>query len=375
MTGATPTGVRPRPAAAPAIEIRGLCMAYGTAPVLDDLDLDVPTGAVTAILGASGSGKTTLLRVIAGFETADTGRIRLHGRVVDGADRTVGPRHRGIGYVPQDAALFPHLSVAANIGFGVPRAQRRARVHELLDLVGLPGYQHRYPHQLSGGQQQRVALARALAIRPTVVLLDEPFAALDAALREGVRTEALAILAQAGTTTILVTHDQDEALSSAGFVALLDAGRIAAHGTPAQLYQNPPTPAVALAIGSANILRGRIGDLERVSSPVGTLHATSADTRPLRPGDCQILLRPEQLQLTPSPAPGATRATVTGIRYHGHDTLVDLAVATDGPDGGLRPRLTARVTGPTDLSPGRPAWVTVTGAVRAWPIASDSTPT
>jgi iron(III) transport system ATP-binding protein len=184
---------------------------FGEHQVLAGLDLTVPAGSFTALLGSSGAGKTTLLRLLAGFETPDHGTISVAGHTVAGERVHVPPERRRIGFVSQEGSLFPHLNVAANVGFGLARGKRRPRVGELLALVGLGGLERRFPHQLSGGQQQRVALARALAVDPEVVLLDEPFAALDENLREGLRHEVKRILAEAGTTTLLVTHNQDGA--------------------------------------------------------------------------------------------------------------------------------------------------------------------
>ncbi len=223
------------------LSVAGLHKAFGAHPVLTGLDLDVPAGSLTAILGPSGSGKTTLLRLLAGFERADAGSIMIGDRTVDGPGVHVPPERRQIGYVPQEGGLFPHLSVAANVGFGLPARQRRGpRTEELLAAVGLAGMGNRYPHQLSGGQQQRVALARALAIRPEIVLLDEPFASLDAHLRASVRADVQQICQTAGTTAILVTHDQDEALSMADRIAVLRDGRIVQYAAPQDLYSRPP---------------------------------------------------------------------------------------------------------------------------------------
>jgi iron(III) transport system ATP-binding protein len=357
-----------------AIRIAGLAKAYGSTPVLRSLTLDVPAGAITAVLGASGSGKTTLLRLIAGFDHADAGTIRIGDRLVDDGRRAARPQRRGVGYVPQDAALFPHLTAFANIAFGVPRRQR-GRLPELIDLVGLAGYEKRYPHQLSGGQQQRVALARALAIAPEVVLLDEPFGSLDAALRESVRADVARILADAGTTAILVTHDQDEALSLASHIALLEDGQITAQGKPRELYDYPPTPRIANAIGTANILDGH-RDGDRVRCALGTLTTATAATAAMAataashdstPGlaaasdqPCQVLLRPEQLLLHAAAQPDGTAATVRQVHYFGHDTLIDLtSQPNDLP-------LTARVTGETALRPGQEVWVTVASRAFTW---------
>jgi iron(III) transport system ATP-binding protein len=335
------------------IEITGLAKAYGPTPVLRSVELTVPSGSVTAVLGASGSGKSTLLRIIAGFEHADSGQVRIAGQLVDDGRRSVAPRHRGVGYVPQDAALFPHLSVAGNIGFGVPRRQR-TRLGELVELVGLTGLERRYPHQLSGGQQHRVALARALAIEPRVVLLDEPFSSLDAGLRESVAADVAAILERAGATAVLVTHDQDEALSMAGHLAVLDAGRIVAHGRPRDLYETPPRPEIATAIGTANVLPGRL-DGDRVLCVLGAL--------PVAPGcpdgatDCRVLIRPERIAVRTTAGPAALPATIARVRYHGHDTLLDLVGGEPGDT-----ELVARIAGQTTLRPGTRVWLEFTGA-------------
>jgi iron(III) transport system ATP-binding protein len=356
----------PAPARAPSvIEIAGVRKSYGATEVLRGVDLSVARGSITAVLGASGSGKTTLLRLIAGFDGADAGTISIAGRRVDDGRRTVSAQHRGVGYVPQDSALFPHLTVRANIAFGMPR-RSRPRLPELIGLVGLTGYEKRYPHQLSGGQQQRVALARALATEPKVVLMDEPFGALDAALRDTVRSDVARILADSGTTVILVTHDQDEALSLADHVAVLDSGTVTAHGTPRELYDRPPTPRVAAAIGIANILDGEIvGD--RVRCAFGELRAPGVARGPAATGDpaaaprpCRVLLRPESLHLHTTPEDGTGPATVRQVRYHGHDTLIDLAVDADGL------ALTARITGRAAPQPGQRVWIATTEAPHVW---------
>src|SRR5579872_6893531 len=216
-----------------AITCKGIIKSFGTVPVHRELDLEVPDGAVVTVLGESGSGKTTLLRLIAGFERPDSGTIAIGDEVVDSARRFVPPERRRIGYVAQEGNLFPHLTIARNIAFGLPRRERgTGRVEELLDLVGLAGMGKRYPHQLSGGQQQRVALARALAPRPSVILLDEPFSSLDAGLRASLRVDVMRILREREATTVLVTHDQSEALSVADLVGVMDGGRIRQFATP-----------------------------------------------------------------------------------------------------------------------------------------------
>jgi|HubBroStandDraft_3_1064219.scaffolds.fasta_scaffold13370_2 iron(III) transport system ATP-binding protein len=208
------------------IELRAVSKSFGRTPVLSGIDLTAPAASVTAVVGASGSGKTTLLRLIAGFEQIDAGAIAIGGRVLDDSRRTVRPQYRGVGYVPQDGALFPHLTVTANIGFGLPRGERGVAAQRLLELVGLAGLGRRYPHQLSGGQQQRVALARALAIRPSIVLLDEPFSSLDAELKLELRRDVAQILAETTSTTVLVSHDRDDVLALADQIVVLEDGRV-----------------------------------------------------------------------------------------------------------------------------------------------------
>ena len=229
----------------------------------------MPNESITAVVGASGSGKTTLLRLIAGFERVDAGSIAIGDVVVDDGHHFERAERRGVGYVPQEGALFPHLNVARNIAFGVPKKDR-GRLGDLVDLVGLSGLEGRYPHQLSGGQQQRVALARALAIRPAVVLLDEPFSSLDATLRVGLGRDVVRVLKKSGTTAVLVTHDQDEALALADQIAVLRGGRVKACADPRSLYYDPPDLEIAASIGEANILPARI-DGDRAMTALGPI--------------------------------------------------------------------------------------------------------
>jgi iron(III) transport system ATP-binding protein len=340
-----------------AIELRSAAKRFGETVVLRDLDLTVPNRSVTAVLGTSGSGKTTLLRLIAGFEQLDTGTLKIGDRVVDDGSRSTPAQHRGVGYVPQDGALFPHLTVRGNIGFGLQRAQR-GRIAELLDLIGLTNEHKRYPHQLSGGQQQRVALARALAIKPAVVLLDEPFSALDASLRGGLRRDVMRILAETGTAAVLVTHDQDEAMEVADQVALLKGGRVIAAAEPRVLYSDPPDFAAAASIGEVNIL---IAQISAGQAQCALGQVTVRDHSVLT-GASRLLLRPEQLVVSVSAVNAGTPAAVVDVQYHGHDALARLRV--DGVDG---PPLLARIPGDLRLEPGQPVWITVSGRARAWP--------
>jgi iron(III) transport system ATP-binding protein len=342
-----------------AIDLRSATKRFGETAVLTGVDLSVPMGSITAVLGASGSGKTTLLRLIAGFERLDSGSLRIGDRVLDDGRRTVAPQHRGVGYVPQEGALFPHLTVTGNIAFGLSRADR-AKVDELLDLTGLGELRKRYPHQLSGGQQQRVALARALAVGPDVVLLDEPFSALDASLRTDLRRDVARILAETRTTTVLVTHDQDEALGVADQIALLADGRVLAAARPRELYSDPPDAGAAASIGEVNILsaNARAG---HARCALGLIAIRSNGSAPLD-GPSRLLLRPEQLVIRLSATERATPGTVVEVQYQGHDALAHLRVS--GADG---PVLLARIPGDLELEPGQAVWIEVTGLGRAWP--------
>jgi iron(III) transport system ATP-binding protein len=358
------------------LAVSGLHKAFGSHPVLTGVDLDVPAGTFTAILGPSGSGKTTLLRLLAGFEQADAGTIMIGDRVVDGPGTHVPPERRRIGYVPQEGALFPHLTVAANVGFGLPARQRRGtRTDELLEAVGLTGMGGRYPHQLSGGQQQRVALARALAIRPEVVLMDEPFASLDAHMRASVRADVQQICRTAGTTAILVTHDQDEALSMADRIAVLRDGEIVQYAAPQDLYMRPADPALARFVGDANLLEGKLANGAAVDTILGRLPLEPAGARQAGgsalPPDSHVtvLIRPEQLELLaaspatgPEAGPGCLAGQVVACEYYGHDAVV--RVRPDGAPGGQE--VIVRTSGGPQLPAGSAVQVRAHGPVIAW---------
>jgi len=344
-----------------ALEVADVWKSYGTVPVLRGVSLSVGTGTLTAILGASGAGKTTLLRVMAGFEATDGGTITLGGMQVDDGRKRVPPERRHIGYVPQDGALFPHLTVRANAAFALPRAQRRGRddfVDEMLGLVGLADLGARYPHELSGGQQQRVAIARALVSRPRLVLLDEPFAALDASLRSTVRADVLGALRATGTTGVLVTHDQDEALSVADQVAVLKDGMVMQSGEPRSLYSAPADPWTAAFVGTANIMHGVTQPDGRVRTDLGS-HAL-CDGGDTESGiEVTVLIRPEQIILVAASAGHTVAGTVTHTRYHGHDALVTVDAVGAGP-------VRARTPGKEAPAPGDKVAVGVDGPVTAW---------
>ena len=386
------------------VTIQRIGVAYGDRRVLDDLSLRIPRGSLVAVLGPSGCGKTTLLRAVAGLLPVTSGSITVGGRLVTGPGVQRAPEKRGMGWVPQDASLFPHLTVGENIGFGLPRARqsddlycepgetaggvgglfaaltrrgranrtrpasmhttplapapitpdrsrrtsRAARIAELATLVGLAELVDRAPSQLSGGQAQRVSLARALAPRPDLMLLDEPFAALDPLLRSALRTEVAALLRSQHNTSLLVTHDQEEALSLADFVAVMRGGEILQFGTPADVYERPVDPWVAGFVGDTVELDG-IWQGGRVDCGLGSLPAdwmgaravsdAGAVSAPADGTSVRVLLRPEWLTLSAPSTKRQTDAVTTAIAYAGHDALVSFTLA-----GGLVVR--ARVAAP-----------------------------
>ncbi|MET0847009.1 MAG: ABC transporter ATP-binding protein [Pseudomonas sp.] len=303
-----------------ALELDSIYKSYGPHKALENISLSVPSGSRTVIVGPSGSGKSTLLRMIAGFEFPDTGKLSLNGQTLVDDTHEVPAHQRLIGYVPQDGALFPHMTVAANIGFGlaIKGHAKHQRVAELMDSVALdPSMGKRWPHELSGGQQQRVALARALAQQPRLMLLDEPFSALDTGLRGAMRKMVARLLSDAGVTTILVTHDQSEALSFADQLAVMRDGRLVQSGHPLDLYRYPDDEQTALFLGDAVVMPARIEagwahcDLGRI--PVNN-HRNNKSAH--------IMLRPEQLQLIsiqPGPNENAgSRAVVTERDFSGN---------------------------------------------------------
>jgi iron(III) transport system ATP-binding protein len=338
------------------------------------VDLAVPAGSVTAVLGPSGCGKTTLLRLIAGFGRPDAGTIELAGRLVSGPGVQVPAERRGLGYLAQEGALFPHLTVARNITFGLPRARRRdpGPVRELLDLVSLDAtLADRYPHQLSGGQQQRVALARTLAPRPRLVLLDEPFSALDTGLRAETRAAVASALSAAGVTTLLVTHDQAEALSFADRVAVMAGGAFAQVGTPAEIYDWPADLRTAEFIGDACLVPAEFIGTADGAVAVSPLGRVPIRVRPGGPrttgGRGRLMLRPEQLTVRSDGAgenPIGVPARVGAVEYFGHDCVVTAVLL----DTSAEPvTVTCRTTGTTPLRPGTRVRITVFGAGLVFP--------
>jgi sulfate/thiosulfate transport system ATP-binding protein len=297
---------------------------FGDYQALQDVSLEVPEGSLTGLLGPSGSGKSTLLRVIAGLEEPDSGRV-----VIDGEDATPLPaRRRGIGFVFQHYAAFKHMTVRENVAFGLrirkrPKAQIDAKVDELLGIVGLEGHHKRYPSQLSGGQRQRMALARALAIEPRVLLLDEPFGALDAKVRADLREWLRRLHDEVHVTTVLVTHDQEEAMEVADRIAVINEGRLEQVGAPRELYERPANGFVMSFLG-----------------PVARLD-----------GD---LVRPHDLRLTAEPRDGALEAMVDRVVHLGFEVRAELALADGSP---LAVQLTRDEAVALELAPGDIVWV------------------
>lgn len=302
-----------------AIDVVSVTVGYGQAPaVVREVSMRAEAGSITVLLGPSGCGKTTLLRAIAGLERPREGTVRLGDVIVSGPTAWVAPQDRNVGMVFQDPALFPHLTAAENIAFGLRRASRaarNARVGELLELVDMAAFADRMPATLSGGQQQRVALARSLAPRPAVLLLDEPFSALDANLRAQLRGDVARIIREVGVTTLFVTHDQDEAFVMGDVVGVLRDGRLCQLATPAELYARPVDEWLAAFVGEANVLRATAADgIAHTALGLVPLAGDIAD------GAVSVLIRPEDVDIDADGTPGV----VEQIDYFGHDTRVSI---------------------------------------------------
>lgn len=335
------------------VELRGVRMEYGATIAVASVDLKIEPGEFVVLLGPSGSGKTTILNIIGGFVAPTAGEIVIDGEDVAG----LPPARRPTATVFQDYALFPHMSVASNVAFGlamhkVPRRNRAPRVEEVLRLVGLDGFGRRSIHQLSGGQRQRVALARAIAVRPTVLLLDEPLGALDLSLRRQMQIELVHIQKQLGTTFIHVTHDQDEAMSIADTVVVLNHGRIEDMGPPRRVYLRPASLFTATFMGESNLIPGRVtaaeGGTARVATPLGEW-AIAAEAR--AEADVSLSLRPEQLSLSPGDDDGRIalgRARVTEIMFQGSHLKV-----TARCEAGEVPELLLELPSATEIAVGQ----------------------
>ncbi len=323
--------------ATPRLEVQGLVRQFGGRRVVDDVSFTIPAGQVTCLLGPSGCGKSTTLRMIAGVDMQDAGRIFVDGALICDTVFRVPPERRAIGLMFQDFALFPHLSVADNIAFGLPRraADRRLRVDQLLERVSLSGFGTKFPHELSGGEQQRVALVRALAPRPRILLMDEPFSGLDERLRDGIRDDTLALLKEEGAAVLLVTHEPHEAMRMADEILLMRHGQIVQRGAPYNIYNAPTDRAAAAFFSDVNILQGKVhGAL--TATPFGEF---------LTPGladgtEVDIVIRPQHLKIDfdragrgPSPTAvegTAARAFVERARFLGRDSLVEFRLEESG---------------------------------------------
>ena len=339
------------------LEIRDLGVNFNNRQILTKLNLTIQAGAFAAILGPSGCGKTTLLRTIAGLITPSEGTIRFGKQLVSVSSLVLPPHKRNIGYVPQEGGLFPHLTVAENVGFALgkklPRDERQSTIESMLTLVGLSGFQKRLPHELSGGQQTRIALARALAMKPAMVLLDEPFAALDQALRAGISEEVVALLKSTNTTTVMVTHDREDALVSADLIALMRGGTVVQSGTPAEVYLKPISADVAESTGDVVTIPAMRSSDGRYFSVLnhGDIRTTDGESG-------ELLVRPEEIRISDNPASSQVMAKISRINYYGHDALLELEFA------GMPKTVRARVAGAMNFEVGQTVFVQHEGPIR-----------
>jgi iron(III) transport system ATP-binding protein len=316
------------PASAPLLALHDVGCDIAAHAIVRGVSFTLAAGELGCLLGPSGCGKTTLLRAIAGFQSLAAGRIELRGREVSSVARVLAPEARGLGFVFQDLALFPHLAVGANVAFGLQtlaRADRAPRVRETLALLGLQDFAARYPHELSGGQQQRVALARSLAPRPDLLLLDEPFSSLDAHLRATLREELRSLLKRLHIAALLVTHDQDEAFAFADRVGVMHAGALEQWDSSFDVYHRPASAFVARFVGEGRFLRGRAVDATTVETTLGRLHPGQPIALPAN-SDVRVLIRPDDIQ--PDPAAGI-EADVVASAFRGAETFYTLRL----PDG------------------------------------------
>ncbi len=342
----------------PRLEIKNIVKDFGGRRVVDDVDLTVMPGQVTCLLGPSGCGKSTTLRIIAGVEGQDAGEIHVDGKLVCDTAMSLPPEQRNIGLMFQDFALFPHLTVAQNVAFGLAGRKVTDRVHELLAKVGMSSHLDDYPHQLSGGEQQRVALARALAPRPRIMLMDEPFSGLDDRLRDDIRDETLEVLKSEGTAVLLVTHEPGEAMRMADEIALMRNGKIVQRGAPYNIYNAPTDIEAAAFFSDINVIRGKVeGAL--TSTPFGQFLAPGVPDGT----EVDIVIRPQHLKIefdragrgpSPTPAEGtAARGVVERARFMGASSLVEFRMDFDGAI------LKAVVPSVFLPKPGMPLWLMI----------------
>lgn len=339
------------------LSVSHLTVNFGSRTIISDLSFELRQGEIASLLGPSGCGKTTLLRAIAGLIQPTSGAIRFGSQLVGVSSVVLPPYKRGTGYVPQQGALFPHLTVAKNIAFGLDKnTHTKAEIahitDEMIGLIGMKGMEERLPSQLSGGQQTRVALARALAIKPKLILLDEPFSALDAVLRDDLRTEVVGLLRELGSTAILVTHDREEALVSSDRVILMRDGKVAQNGTPEEVYETPISPEIAASTGDVLLLPAQ------QSSTGATFHSLSLEgMAPEGAESGYVVIRPEEIHVSSSAGEGI-EGLLSQIDYYGHDAMLTVNVAQSATP------IKARVAGPADFSVGQRVYLQHVGPIR-----------
>ena len=339
------------------LSVSHLTVNVGSRTVISDLSFELRQGEIASLLGPSGCGKTTLLRAIAGLIQPASGAIRFGSQLVGVSSVVLPPHKRGTGYVPQQGALFPHLTVAKNIAFGLDKntytkSEIADITHEMIGLIGMKGMEDRLPSQLSGGQQTRVALARALAIKPKLILLDEPFSALDAVLRDELRTEVVGLLRGLGSTAILVTHDREEALVSSDRVILMRDGKVAQNGTPEEVYEAPISPEIAASTGDVLILPAQQSGTGATFYPLSLAGAASIGSE-----TGYVVIRPEEIRVSTSADMGV-EGSLIHIDYYGHDAMLTVSVAQSSTP------IKARVAGPADFSVGQKVYLQHLGPVR-----------
>lgn len=334
-----------------------LFVKFGDREVISDLSLELAEGEIASLLGPSGCGKTTLLRAIAGLIQPSAGTIRFGSQLVGVSSVVLPPSKRKTGYVPQQGALFPHLSVAKNISFGLDRelhtkSEISQITAEMISLIGMDGLEDRMPFQLSGGQQMRVALARALAIKPKLILLDEPFAALDAAFRDELRTEVIGLLRSLGSTALLVTHDREEALVSSDRVILMRGGQVAQSGTPEEVYEAPNSAETAASTGDVLTLPALKSSLGVIDYPLSVSRDLSADGQ-----SGYVVIRPEEIRVSKVIGDGQ-EGVLKHIDYYGHDAMLTIDLTRSNAI------IRARVAGPAEFTVGQKVYLEHVGPVR-----------
>jgi iron(III) transport system ATP-binding protein len=344
------------------LEVSHLQVSFGEKLILDDLSFSLKEGQIAALLGPSGCGKTTLLRSIAGLIRPAAGTIRFGKQLVSLSSLVLPSHKRKIGYVPQEGALFPHLTISENIAFGLDKSvftkdQIRQTTQEMLQLINLQGYESRMPDELSGGQQTRVALARALAIKPAIVLLDEPFSALDAQLRGDLRSDVIQLLRSQNTTAILVTHDREEALVSADIVALMRDGQIIQQGTPEQVYSLPISPSIAISTGDALVLDA---GQDSNGSTYYLFHKGASVQLDRVKG--QIVIRPEEIKISREISPQSISGAIFKIDYYGHDAMISIRIKSEV--------VVVRIPGPFDYDVGDQVFLEHVGPIRFFASAA-----